>query len=211
MIRVVKFFLIVLVLLELSSCAFLNSNYSSLNSSRYNIYSINRRKIYTRHTPYVVGQKKYSVEKLYYRNKYRRASYYSVSINKNSKKKYKMAPYVVFGKRYEPMNLQEASHYKEVGIASWYGFETANQKDGNITANGESFYPEGLSAAHKLLPLPVIVQVTNLKNNKVLLVRVNDRGPFVGDRIIDLSAGAARRLGYYKDGTTKVLIRTIQI
>lgn len=80
-----------------------------------------------------------------------------------------------------------------------------------MTANGEAFNPKGLSAAHKHLPLPTFVQVTNLSNNRRIIVRVNDRGPFVDGRIIDLSAGAAKKLGFYKQGTTRVLVETVQV
>ena len=80
-----------------------------------------------------------------------------------------------------------------------------------MTANGEAFDPDGLNAAHKYLPLPSYVRVTNLENGKKIIVRVNDRGPFVHGRIIDLSAGAARRLGYFRKGTAKVLVETVQV
>ena len=123
----------------------------------------------------------------------------------------KRSPYVVRGKRYVPMSLKRASSYRQKGIASWYGYETLRQKGGHMTANGEAFDPKGLNAAHKYLPLPTYVKVTNLENNRMIIVRVNDRGPFVKDRIIDLSAGAAKKLGFYKKGTTKVLVETIQI
>ena len=121
----------------------------------------------------------------------------------------KRSPYVVKGKRYVPMSMKEARTYREKGIASWYGFETRRQKGGHMTANGEAFDPNGLSAAHKYLPLPVHVRVTNLENRRSIVVRVNDRGPFVEGRIIDLSAGAARRLGFYNRGTVSVLVETV--
>lgn len=80
-----------------------------------------------------------------------------------------------------------------------------------MTANGEAFDPDGLNAAHKYLPLPSYVKVTNLENRKSIILRVNDRGPFVDDRIIDLSAGAAKKLGYFKKGTAKVKVETIDV
>ena len=122
----------------------------------------------------------------------------------------KRSPYVVKGKRYVPMSIKEARTYREKGIASWYGAETRRQKGGHMTANGEAFDPNGLSAAHKHLPLPVHVRVTNLENRRSIIVRVNDRGPFIEGRIIDLSAGAARRLGFYKRGTVRVLVETVE-
>ncbi|MBW1999811.1 MAG: septal ring lytic transglycosylase RlpA family protein [Deltaproteobacteria bacterium] len=125
--------------------------------------------------------------------------------------KVKNSPYVVHGKRYVPMSIEEALKYREKGVASWYGYETLRKKGGRMTANGEVFDPEGLSAAHKYLPLPCHVKVTNLENGRSILVRVNDRGPFVKGRIIDLSAGAARRLGFYSKGTATVLVQTVEV
>jgi len=123
----------------------------------------------------------------------------------------KRAPYVVNGKRYVPMTINDATTYREKGLASWYGYETMRKKGGHMTANGEAFDPDGLSAAHKYLPLPLHVRVTNLENQRTIIVRVNDRGPFVEGRIIDLSAGAAKRLGFYKKGTAKILVETIDL
>jgi rare lipoprotein A len=123
----------------------------------------------------------------------------------------KNAPYVVKGKRYVPMSVAEAATYQEVGTASWYGNETLRQKDGHMTANGEAFDPEKPTAAHKYLPLPIHVKVTNLANNRSIIVRVNDRGPFYGNRIIDLSAGVAKKLGFYNQGTARVKVETVEI
>ena len=132
--------------------------------------------------------------------------------------KIKNSPYTVKGKKYYPMSVEKAKKHKEVGIASWYGYETRYKKDGHMTANGEAFNPNGFTAAHKHLPLPIFVKVTNLENDRSIIVRVNDRGPFPsknnpksGSRIIDLSMGAAKRLGYYEKGTTLVKIEAIQI
>lgn len=123
----------------------------------------------------------------------------------------KTSPYVVNGKRYAPMSVEKAQSYRQTGTASWYGYETYHQKGGHMTANGEAFDPNGLSAAHKHLPLPTFVRVTNLENNRQIVVRVNDRGPFVNGRIIDLSAGAAKKLGFYRQGTARVLVETVQL
>jgi rare lipoprotein A len=123
----------------------------------------------------------------------------------------KTSPYVVKGKRYVPMNVKEAETYRQKGIASWYGYETHRKKGGRMTANGEVFHPEGLNAAHKYLPLPTFVWIRNLENNRRIALRVNDRGPFVKGRIIDLSAGAAKKLGFYKKGTARVLVETIKL
>jgi len=128
----------------------------------------------------------------------------------------KNAPYTVKGKKYYPMSVEESRTYTETGIASWYGHETLRQKDGHMTANGEKFSPYALTAAHKHLPLPANVRVTNLGNNRSIIVRVNDRGPFPsvnnpdsGKRIIDLSMNAAKKLGFYNKGTARVRVEVI--
>ncbi len=130
----------------------------------------------------------------------------------------KNSPYTVKGKKYYPMTVAKARRYKETGVASWYGNETLNQKDGHMTANGEAFNPNALSAAHKHLPLPTNVRVTNLQNGRSVIVRVNDRGPFPSDhnpasgrRIIDLSYAAAKQLGFHAQGTARVRVETIDI
>ncbi len=130
----------------------------------------------------------------------------------------KWAPYVVKGKRYVPMSVQQAQHYEETGIASWYGEETRRKKGGQMTANGEAFNPLGFTAAHKYLPLPINVKVTNLENGRSIIVRVNDRGPFPsvknaasGKRIIDLSYAAARKLGFHKKGLARVHVKVIPV
>jgi len=122
----------------------------------------------------------------------------------------KASPYVVNGKRYVPMSVEASHSYREEGIASWYGQETYRQKGGHMTANGEAFDPNGLNAAHKYLPLPTFVKVTNLENRRSIILRVNDRGPFVEGRIIDLSAGAARKLGFYDKGTARVRVEAYE-
>jgi rare lipoprotein A len=128
------------------------------------------------------------------------------------------APYTVKGKRYYPMSVEEAKSYRETGIASWYGYETVRRGKGAMTANGEAFNPNGLTAAHKHLPLPTHVKVTNLDSGRSVIVRVNDRGPFPsdynprsGERIIDVSAGAAKKLGFYEQGLARVRVETIQL
>ncbi len=130
----------------------------------------------------------------------------------------KNSPYTVKGKKYYPMSVARARSYKETGIASWYGNETLRQKDGHMTANGEAFNPNALSAAHKHLPLPTNVKVTNLQNGRSVIVRVNDRGPFPSDhnpasgrRIIDLSYAAAKQLGFHGKGTARVRVETIEL
>ena len=124
-----------------------------------------------------------------------------ISVSANPR--YKIGdPYEVFGKWYYP---ERDLRYDKTGIASWYGNEWA----GKLTANGEIFDPTLVSAAHKTLPMPSVVRVTNLENGKSLVVRLNDRGPFVAGRIIDLSKEAARRLGFLKNGIAKVRVQIL--
>jgi rare lipoprotein A len=112
------------------------------------------------------------------------------------------APYQVGGIWYVP---HEDPRYDATGIASWYGDEFHMK----TTANGEVFDMNMPSAAHTTLPLPSLVDVTNLENGRTIRVRVNDRGPFVGGRIIDLSREGARQLGYDGKGTAKVRVRYV--
>jgi rare lipoprotein A len=123
--------------------------------------------------------------------------------------KIKNTPYIIDGRVYVPMSYEEAIAYEETGTASWYGKETLDQHNGQPTAYGETFDPSKPSAAHKYLPLPSLVKVTNLNTRASIIVRVNDRGPFVDDRVIDLSAEAAKQLGFFEKGTAKVKIEVI--
>ena len=112
-------------------------------------------------------------------------------------------PYEVLGKRYIP--LTSGKGIEQIGYASWYG----QKFHGHLTSNGETYNMFAMSAAHKTLPLPSYVRVTNLENGKQAIVRVNDRGPFHDDRIIDLSYAGAVKLGYHNKGTAKVKIEVI--
>ena len=111
-------------------------------------------------------------------------------------------PYVVAGRMYVP---QYDPHYRAVGLASWYG----DDFHGRYTANGEIFDLNGISAAHPTMPLPSYARVTNLTNGRSLIVRVNDRGPYAHDRIIDLSMRAAHLLGFYERGTAMVRVEYV--
>jgi rare lipoprotein A len=111
--------------------------------------------------------------------------------------------YQVFGKSYQV--LDSAKNFEQTGQASWYG----NKFHGHLTSNGEIYDMYAMSAAHKNLPLPTYLKVTNLTNNKSVVVRVNDRGPFHQSRIIDLSYSAAYKLDMLKQGTAKVKISAI--
>jgi rare lipoprotein A len=111
--------------------------------------------------------------------------------------------YVINGKRY--YLLATAEGYKEKGLASWYG----DPFHGRRTASGEIYDKNDLSAAHKTLPLKTWVEVRNLKNNKTMYIRINDRGPFIDGRIIDLSQAAAKELGVYRPGTAPVVVTAL--
>ena len=112
-------------------------------------------------------------------------------------------PYTVRGKTYYP--LKSAHGFVEEGVASWYG----PGFHGKTTASGERFNQYALTAAHKILPLDTKVRVTNLSNGRSLIVRINDRGPFVDDRVIDLSKACAQRLGVIGKGTARVRIQSL--
>lgn len=111
--------------------------------------------------------------------------------------------YEVFGRRYYTM--RSAHGYVEQGIASWYG----TKFHGRRTSSGETYDMYGMTAAHKSLPLPTYVEVTNLHNGRKAVLKVNDRGPFVDNRIIDLSYAAARKLGIVANGTGLVEVRAV--
>jgi len=111
-------------------------------------------------------------------------------------------PYKIAGVWYTPA---EQPHYDEVGFASWYGRDFHGKK----TANGEIYNMNALTAAHKTLPLPTFVKVTNLENGRSIILRINDRGPFVKGRIIDISRRGAQLLGFDKQGVTKVRVQAV--
>jgi rare lipoprotein A (peptidoglycan hydrolase) len=112
-------------------------------------------------------------------------------------------PYEIEGVTYYP---QEYESYEEVGVSSWYGDDFHGKK----TSNGETYNLRSITAAHQTLPLPSMVRITNLENNKNMIVRVNDRGPFAKERIIDVSEKVAEELGYKDQGTTTVKVEFLQ-
>lgn len=136
---------------------------------------------------------------------------YSVDVSKipNAKpkveplSKYGNQPYHVFGKQYAVM--KSSKNYVAQGTASWYGTKFHHHR----TSSGEQYDMLGMTAAHKSLPLPTYVEVTNLENGRKVIVKVNDRGPFSGNRLIDLSYAAAKKLGMIPRGTAKVEVRAI--
>ena len=113
-----------------------------------------------------------------------------------------MAPYTVGGVTYQP---RYQPHYDQVGLATWYGPQYQHHR----TADGEVFDMDRPSGAHTTLPLPCIVEVTNLDNGRRVKLRINDRGPFVKGRILDVSREAAQELGFYGKGAVRVRVRYV--
>lgn len=120
-----------------------------------------------------------------------------------SKERETTSSYRVYGKRYHV--LKTSKNYEEKGTASWYGPQFHHRP----TSSGERFNMYKLTAAHKTLPLSTYVLVTNLINGRQVVVRVNDRGPFVANRIIDLSYAAAKKIGMVGSGVTKVRVKAL--
>jgi len=122
---------------------------------------------------------------------------------------YRYKPYTIRGVRYEPMSPHVAPGYEEEGLASfyWEGFLIFPGK----TALGENMWPWTCSGAHKTLPLPCRIKVTNLKNGRSTVIRINDRGPFIKGRILDVSPPVAKKLGFYDDGIAPVRIKVLSV
>lgn len=124
---------------------------------------------------------------------------------------YMNRPYTVRGQHYRPMSVNQALSYNEVGVASWYneskwfGFKRGN------TSLGEKVQAWHVTGAHKTLPLPCRVKITNLENGKSLKIRLNDRGPFIPGRIIDVTPRAAKKLDFHKDGLTQVKVEVVSV
>jgi len=113
-------------------------------------------------------------------------------------------PYKVFGKTYHPLKKIRPG-YTQKGLASWYGPGFHGKK----TSSGEIYNMHQLTAAHSILPLHTLVKVTNLENDQEVVVRINDRGPFVGDRVIDLSYEAAGKIGMVRNGVVPVKVAVL--
>ena len=130
-------------------------------------------------------------------------SAYNDSISTQEYKYAKMNPYVVFGIKYYPQKVNVGNTFN--GIASWYGPDF----HAKLTANGETYNMYDMTAAHKTLPMNTMLKVTNNRNGRVAIVRINDRGPFVGKRIIDLSNAAARKIDMVGAGTVPVTLEVL--
>lgn len=126
-------------------------------------------------------------------------------------KGYMNRSYTVRGQYYQPLNVEQTLQYKQRGTASWYDeSKVFGLKRGN-TSLGEKVLPFAVSGAHKTLTLPCVVKVTNLKNGKSAKMRLNDRGPFIPGRIIDVTPRAASKLGFKDQGLTEVEVEVISV
>jgi rare lipoprotein A len=122
---------------------------------------------------------------------------------------YKHAPYTVRGVRYHPLDPAQALGVREAGMASWYDERRFLRR--GTTALGETFRAGAMAGAHKTLPIPCRVRVVNLENGRSVVIRVNDRGPFVQGRILDLTPAAAKKLGFKEKGLTRVGIEVLSV
>jgi len=124
---------------------------------------------------------------------------------------YMTRSYTIRGQHYQPLSVEQALHYDETAIASWYDeSKFFGLKRGN-TSLGEKVMPWHISGAHKTLPLPSIVKVTNLENGKSLKIRLNDRGPFIPGRHIDVTPRAAAKLGFKDQGLTRARVEVLSV
>ncbi len=124
-------------------------------------------------------------------------------------KGYKYSAYTIRGQRYYPIPPNQAVGFEHRGGASWYderGFFTSG-----TTAIGDKFRAGSMAGAHKTLPLPCRVKVTNLRNGKTAIIRINDRGPFIAGRVLDVTPAAAKKLGFKKQGITDVHLKVISV
>ena len=124
---------------------------------------------------------------------------------------YMNRPYTVRGQSYQPMGVQTALDYDETGVCSWYNESSFFGLKRGDTSLGEKVMPWHLTGAHKTLPLPCMVKVTNLSNGKSVKVRINDRGPFIPNRILDVTPRAAKKLGFYDQGLTTNRVEVLSV
>ena len=119
--------------------------------------------------------------------------------------------YQVRGQHYQPMSVDAALDFEETGTCSWYNESSFFGLRRGTTSLGEKVMPWHLTGAHKTLPLPCLVKVTNLENGKSVKVRINDRGPFIPGRILDVTPRAAKKLGFYGDGLTETRVEVLSV
>jgi rare lipoprotein A len=126
-------------------------------------------------------------------------------------KGYQTRSYTVRGQTYHPMSVEEALDFEETGTCSWYNESTFFGLKRGTTSLGEKVMPWHLIGAHKTLPLPALVKVTNIENGRSVKVRINDRGPFIDGRCLDLSPRAAKKLGFRDQGLTTTHMEVISV
>ncbi len=124
---------------------------------------------------------------------------------------YQTRSYTVRGQSYQPMSVDEALDYDETGTCSWYNESSWFGLKRGTTSLGEKVMPWHLIGAHKTLPLPCLVKVTNVENGKSVKLRINDRGPFIAGRLLDVSPRAAKKLGFRKDGLTTTRVQVLSV
>lgn len=124
---------------------------------------------------------------------------------------YQTKSYTVRGQTYHPMSVEQALDFEETGTCSWYNESSFFGLKRGTTSLGEKVMPWHLIGAHKTLPLPCLVKVTNLENGRSVKVRINDRGPFIAGRHLDLSPRAAKKIGFYGDGLTTTHLEVLSV
>jgi rare lipoprotein A len=124
---------------------------------------------------------------------------------------YQKSAYNCRGQHYQPLSVEDALDFQETGGCSWYNESSWFGLKRGTTSLGEKVMPWHLTGAHKTLPLPCLVKVTNLDNGKTLKVRLNDRGPFISGRILDVTPRAAKKLGFHDQGITQVKVEVLSI
>ncbi|MEN9974095.1 MAG: hypothetical protein RLZZ282_101 [Verrucomicrobiota bacterium] len=124
---------------------------------------------------------------------------------------YMTRAYHVRGQDYQPMSVNAALDFKEAGTCSWYNESSFFGLKRGTTSLGEKVMPWHLTGAHKNLPLPCFVKVTNVKNGRSLKIRLNDRGPFISQRVLDVTPRAAKKLGFYDQGLTTVRLEVLSV
>lgn len=124
---------------------------------------------------------------------------------------YMTRSYTVRGQHYQPMSVDAALHYEDTGTCSWYNESSFFGLIRGTTSLGEKVMPWHLTGAHKTLPLPCLVKVTNVENGRSVKVRINDRGPFIPGRILDVTPRAAKKLGFYDKGLTTTRVEVLSV
>jgi rare lipoprotein A len=124
---------------------------------------------------------------------------------------YMTRSYTVRGQHYQPMSVDAALHYNATGTCSWYNESSFFGLIRGTTSLGEKVMPWHLTGAHKTLPLPCLIKVTNLRNRNSVKIRINDRGPFIPGRVLDVTPRAAKKLGFYRDGLTETHIEVLSV